>query len=735
MDATIDAADSSAPAQSLDELRAGTLTAAAACVVPIIMGFLVLAATDLNIRQRLDMWLVVFGLAASGAVVHRLARDQNRLAAPAFVGALIANILLVLALYPGTLMIYALALVSLAAGIFFRTTACAGLTTLSVALAALLTNQPGGPWAPADSGPLLFLIIASGVLSWLGSRPVSIALDWYGSSYEEARSMAKELREHRGELVRLSQQLNLSINRLAEANYELDRARREADAARRLKNEFATAISHELRTPLNLIIGFSEMLVRGLHCGADPLESVEISGDVEAIHRNAVHISDLIADVLDLSRIETHRFALQKRWVSIEQCVGEAVHAVRGLFDAASIDLRVTICGGLPVVNADPIRVRQVLINLLANAARHTEEGWIEVRAHLDGHQVVVAVSDTGVGIAPDDLPWVFEEFRQVGDPRRRQGGSGIGLTVARSFVEMHGGNLWVESTPGVGSTFFFTLPLHGQVVAQPAIPDRSRWVGATSPRAGRVLVLTRPHDEAFRLFRSYLDGPPVEPVATLEEAEREAEAGGVVALVLPRALPPGELQRAASVAPALANVPVLTCSFQSPVSMDGFGIAEYLVKPVRRATLITAIRRTVNRIRTVLVVDDDPDLLELLARTVRQEFPSCCVWQAVDGAAALRMMREEQPDVVLLDLLMPEADGYKVLETRKDDPSLAGIPIIVVSARGVGDETVTVDSFVLERVQRFSIAEAMRCAQTCLVALLTPVDSNAREPTVGRSA
>jgi len=728
MDATCERTSSPSLPQNFDELHAETLRMAAACVVPVIMGFLVFAATDLEVRQRFEMWLVVLGLAASGTLVYRLVRDQNRAAAPAFVTGLVANILLVLALFPGTQMIFALALISLAAGIFFRPLACAGLTALTAALAAVLTLRSDGAWSPADMGPLLFLIVACGILSWLGTRPVSIALDWYGASYEQARAMATELQQHRGELVRLSQQLNLWVNRLEEANYELDRARREADAARRLKNEFATAISHELRTPLNLIIGYSEMLDRALHGGANPLESPQLAGDIEAIHRNAVHISDLIADVLDLSRIETHRFALQKQSISIEQCVDEAVRAVRGLVDSASVELRVTVRDTLPEVNADPVRVRQVLINLLGNAARHTEEGWIEVHAEDDENHVVISVSDTGVGIAASDLPWVFEEFRQVGDPRRRRGGSGIGLTVARSFVEMHGGNIWVESSPGVGSTFRFTLPLHGQVIAQPVLRDPRRWGAALSPHADRVLVLARPEDDTLRLFRSYLDGPEVCAVTDLEEASREVETRGAAALLLPRHRASLKLERVALATPALADVPLLVYSFRSPRIADKLEIAEYLVKPVRRDVLVAAIRRVVTTVRTVLVVDDDSDLLDVLSRTIGQEFPRCRVLRAADGAAALRTMRDERLDLVLLDLLMPEADGYEVLATRKDDPALTAIPIIVVSAKGVGDETITVDSFGLQRGRGFSVAEVMRFTQACLGALLSPTDSSAQE-------
>ncbi len=716
--------DFSALQGSLDELRANTLRWVAVFAVPTEIGFLVLAALDLDLRQRPGMWAMVTCIAGTGLLVHHLARRAHPLAAPSFVGGLLATILIVLIVCPGTYMIYALALVSLAAGIFLEGVACAGVSILTAALAAAITLRSVGPWSPAEAGPLLVLIVACGLMSWLGSRSVGLALYWYGSSYQHALETAEALRQHRAELVRLSQQLTIAVSRLEDANHQLDRARREAEAARRLKTEFATAISHELRTPLNLVIGFSEMLLRATSSSA-PLTPAQLSSDIEAIHRNASHITDLINDVLDLSRIEAHRLALRKQPMLLQDVVAEAVEAVRGLFEVASLDLRTCLAQNLPPINADPVRIRQVLINLLANAARHTDEGIVEVKAWREENQVIIAVRDTGVGIAAEDLPWVFEEFRQTGDPRRRRGGSGIGLTVSRYFVEMHGGNIWVESTPGVGTTFFFTLPLQDQILSSVATPDRDRLVCAAAPPRDRILVVTRPDSEPYRLFQSYLDGYEVDAAGSLEEATRFATTGNVRALILPEHPPSLDLARPASITPSLGNLPVISCPLRAPAQLADLGVAAYLVKPISREALVATIRQMTRHVRTVLVVDDDPDLCDLLARIIRQEFRDCHVLQASDGVQAQDVMRTKRPQLVLLDLMMDGSDGYDVLAARRDDPELRAIPVIVVSARGAEDEMITAGSLTVWRPRGLSVADVMRCTRACIGAILTPPDTS----------
>ncbi|MGH7861292.1 MAG: sensor histidine kinase, partial [Candidatus Dormibacteraceae bacterium] len=286
------------------------------------------------------------------------------------------------------------------------------------------------------------LVLAGAVVLWHSFYTV---LDWSWASYVEAQQRGAELRQRQVELGRLNQSLVLAYEQIRQTSAQLERARQAAEEARRLKSEFAASVSHELRTPLNLIIGLSELMVVAPPSSAVDLPEV-YRADVEAIYRNACHISNLIDDVLDLSQIEARHMGLLKEWTSLDEIVTQATATVMTLFDNTGLELEVVIPADLPPLFVDPVRIRQILINLLNNAVRFTEEGGVAIGARVDGNQVVIEVRDTGTGIPPQDLPGVFLEFWRSGEPRRGRRGSGLGLAVSKRFAELHGGNMWVTS-------------------------------------------------------------------------------------------------------------------------------------------------------------------------------------------------------------------------------------------------------------------------------------------------
>lgn len=231
----------------------------------------------------------------------------------------------------------------------------------------------------------------------------------------------------------------------------------------RLKSEFLASMSHELRTPLNSIIGYAEILLDGI----DGELTDEMQEDVAAIYESGRHLLNLINDVLDLAKIEAGQMDLRRERVRLHELVERDVVApARVLVKDKPVELLVDIPADLPEVFADPLRLCQIMNNLLGNAAKFTEEGSITVQAEVYQHDpryVLVSCADTGIGIPPEKLPVIFERFRQVDQSyTRRIGGTGLGLAITRELVEMHGGQLWVESQPGVGSTFYFTLPVSG---------------------------------------------------------------------------------------------------------------------------------------------------------------------------------------------------------------------------------------------------------------------------------
>jgi signal transduction histidine kinase len=238
---------------------------------------------------------------------------------------------------------------------------------------------------------------------------------------------------------------------------ELEQKGRELEAASRHKSEFLANMSHELRTPLNAVLGYAELIQDGIY-GEVPKKMQEV---LERIQQNGRHLLGLINDVLDLSKIEAGQLTLSPVDYSLRELVLDVASATEALAAEKRLALEVDVPPDLPRGRGDERRLTQVLMNLVSNAIKFTESGSVSIRAKLEDGSFALAVSDTGVGIAAQDRERIFEEFQQVdSSSTRKKGGTGLGLAIAKRIVELHGGRIWVESTPGAGSTFAFTLPM-----------------------------------------------------------------------------------------------------------------------------------------------------------------------------------------------------------------------------------------------------------------------------------
>jgi len=273
------------------------------------------------------------------------------------------------------------------------------------------------------------------------------------------------LAEDRAILADLNRELVRINRRLREANKEI----READ---RLKGEFVATISHELRTPLNTIIGFAKFMLNG---GAGALTDMQRT-DLSAIYSSGQHLLELVNDILDLSKIEAGKITLDKERLDFKELAVGIMSSAIALVGDRPVELKEEIAPHLPPLYADRQRIRQVILNLVSNAAKFTERGHVILRAKpiVDKGEAYIqcAVQDTGIGIRQEDIPTVFEAFRQVdSSSARRAQGTGLGLPISRRLVEMHGGRMWLESQLGVGSTFYFTLPA-GSEGGEPPVPE-----------------------------------------------------------------------------------------------------------------------------------------------------------------------------------------------------------------------------------------------------------------------
>jgi len=298
---------------------------------------------------------------------------------------------------------------------------------------------------------------------WLAARPLRSSVQLALAGWGQARSSLLEIRQRRGELFRVVRALEEATYRIERMNNELIVARREAEEARALKARFVATVSHELRGPMNLILGFSRLMALSPKSYEQPLPRC-YRADIHTIYRNCQHVLALVDDILDLSQIEAQRLPLVRDRVDLEDdVVRKAVGIVESLMERKGLTLRLELAGNLPWVLADQVRLRQALLNLLINAVRFTERGGITVRTAQRDNAVLVSVQDTGAGIAEADLPKLFREFSQVRSQGVEEtGGSGLGLAISKQLIQLHGGEIWVESRQGVGTTFTFSVPLPG---------------------------------------------------------------------------------------------------------------------------------------------------------------------------------------------------------------------------------------------------------------------------------
>jgi len=554
-----------------------------------------------------------------------------------------------------------------------------------------------GQWL---SSPLLLSAVLTGAataLSLLWANNLTTALTWAYHSTQDAFARLAETREHRAQLYRVKKDLEEAYARLERANQMLVLARAEAEEAREARNRFVLAISHELRTPLNFIIGFSELMVNSPATYAPPDRwPPGLYADIQEIYRSSTHLLRLVNDVLELGQIEAQRMVLMKEWVDLAELIQEVEAMVRSAFARKGLWFRMDFDANLPRAFVDRTRIRQVLLNLVSNSLRFTERGGVTIRLRKGEEGFVVSVHDTGAGIAPEDLPKIFEEFRQVGSGSwRRREGFGLGLSISRRFVELHGGRMWVESQVGEGTSFYIALPsarpahdLASSPGAETADDRYWRYLQEKAERARTVLVLS-PDPAAGEVIARYAEGYHMVAVASLDQARSRLLELLPIALIFDRAaIEPEALQ---AMLPELPyDLPVIGFIFPGSPARPKYlpaGVCDYLVKPIAREALIEAVHALGPRVRSLLVVDDDPAMARFVTLALQSEGKEAAtengyrLMTAASGLEALEKARHDPPDALLLDLALPDISGWEVLERLRADPDLGEVPVILITA------------------------------------------------------
>ncbi|MBI2941459.1 MAG: response regulator [Chloroflexi bacterium] len=614
----------------------------------------------------------------------------------------------------------------------------AGLAASAAASVALFSLWQMGPLTFLEVGHLTWVGVGSLIATtaaWVLGRNLVTAVEWSLQSAALAQRNTVAAREHRAQLVQALKQLDAAYYQLQQANAALETAWKAAENAERAKSEFVTNISHELRTPLNLIVGFSELILTAPEAYGVPVPAA-YRGDLNAIYRSAQHLLTLTDDVIDLARVGVGRLALLREPADLGQVIKDACDILREYVAANGLWLRIELAPNLPILNIDRLRIRQVLLNLLTNAARFTKTGGITVSASLEGQRVLVQVADTGCGIAPEDVSRVFSEFSHHSgqgpvEEHRTMGGYGLGLSISKRLVELHGGEMGVESVPDVGTTFWFSVP----VVAVDGAPSGESWQPLRlSDRVSareRILVLASGDDWLTRFLRSHLRGYQV--VAARDLPTASALAAQVRALaILAEIGENGDRRETCQGVP----VPIFGLPLPSGKRVaTALGATTYLLKPVTRAQLRAAIAGLGRPIRRVLIVDDDLRFVRLLTRILQVPEPNSLYDVAIahDGRAALDLMAAERPDVVLLDLVMPGLGGREVIAAMRADPRLADVPVIVISAQDqIQEQFSLVGPIVVARPEGFRLEELLGAVEALLGALRPPREYLVRHAAVG---
>ena len=540
------------------------------------------------------------------------------------------------------------------------------------------------------------------------------------NAYTEIQEMAAELKSERD---------------------KLEMASRELAAASRTKSEFLANMSHELRTPLNSIIGFSEILHDGVFGPVNEKQAKYVNN----VLVSGKHLLQLINDILDLSKVEAGKIELVCEDFSIPDAINEVRTLTASIAAKKSIVVDVSVDEGLPMLHADEGKFKQILYNLLSNAIKFTpEHGSVTVGARQSGDMAEISVTDTGIGISEADQKKLFQPFMQADATTSREyGGTGLGLSLVKKFSELHGGTAWVESEIGTGSTFTFTIPIECrveaeteaeateedtigeevepevEVVAETEMPEKMHEVPAVAETvtaeeiaATRMPEIIEPEgasgDEPLilvveddvsssELLTVTLTGAGyrVIPAYNGREALAVAKRLKPFAITLDIMLPGmdgWDVLKYLKYDSETSIIPVIVVSMLDEAEVGfSLGVVDYFVKPVEKRTLIVALNALKESLGIdmpkVLVVDDEPDAVELVASMI--EPAGFEVIRAYGGEEGISKSFSEHPDVLILDLMMPDVSGFDVVSRLKTDPETRNIPIIICTSRDPTSEDI----------------------------------------------